>query len=83
MGLVVIRLATVGNGPRALYNVLLTCPAVLLFLSLHSKSHQDYLEILCVWTSKFFFCEKKNPIQQGTVVLLRTHSNATVTASYT
>jgi len=73
MGLVVIRLAAAaaaaGDGPRALYNVLLTCPAVMLSLSLslHSKSHQAYLNILCVWVSTFFFSKKK-PVYSRTVL---------------
>jgi hypothetical protein len=74
MGLVVIRLAAAaaaaGDSPRALYNVLLTCPAVMLSLSLslHSKSHQAYLNILCVCGSVHFSSVKKKPVYSRTVL---------------
>jgi hypothetical protein len=67
MGLVVIRLSAVGNCPRTSFVQraadVSCCPAVLLSLSLYSKSHQDYLKIPCVWATTFFFGEdkKKSP----------------------
>jgi len=77
MGLVVIRPAAVRNGPRAWYNVLLTCPTVMLSRPLHSKSHQDYLKILCVWASTFFFGEEKNISVY--IIALPCHCELTVT----